>query len=175
MPIDTSRPFLPVRIAILTVSDTRTEQTDRSGALLADLASAAGHVVAARRIVRDEPDDVEAALREWVADPGIDAVIATGGTGVTGRDTTPEAFGRVLEKELPGFGEAFRHLSWVKLGSSAIHSRALGGVAGGTWLFAIPGSTGACRDAWEGIFAEQLDSRWVPCNLVEMMPRLLEK
>jgi molybdopterin adenylyltransferase len=174
MPLDPNRSFVPVRIAILTVSDTRNFDTDRSGQTLQDRAEAAGHVVAARKIVKDEAPDIEAALRTWVADPMIDAVIATGGTGVTGRDTTPEAFVKVIEKELPGFGEAFRWLGWQKLGSSAIHSRAMAGVADGTWLFAIPGSTGACKDAWDGIFAEQFDARWRPCNFIEMMPRLRE-
>ena len=174
MPIDASASFVPVRIAILTVSDTRTWETDRSGKILADRATAAGHEVAERRIVKDEAPDIERALRDWIADPLVDAVISTGGTGVTGRDTTPEAFAKVVQKELPGFGEAFRWLGWQKLGSSAIHSRAMAGVADGTWLFAIPGSTGACKDAWDGIFAEQFDARWRPCNFVEMMPRLRE-
>ena len=174
MPIDDSRSFIPVRIAILTVSDTRTFETDRSGQTLQDRAEAAGHEVAERRIVKDEAPEIEAALRAWVADPTVDAVIATGGTGVTGRDTTPEAFDRVIEKGLPGFGELFRWISLQKIGTSTLHSRAMAGVAEGTWLFAIPGSTGACKDAWDGIFAEQFDARWRPCNFVEMMPRLRE-
>jgi molybdenum cofactor biosynthesis protein B len=135
---------------------------------------AAGHRVAARRIERDDADGIEAALRSWIANPEIDVVISTGGTGVTGRDVTPEAFARVLEKEITGFGELFRMLSYAKIGSSTIQSRALGGVAGGTYLFALPGSTGAVRDGWDDILVTQLDSRHRPCNLVELMPRLRE-
>lgn len=172
--IDESRPFLAVNIAILTVSDTRTEADDRSGTVLADLASGDGHRVAVRRIVRDERDAIVAQLREWIADPSIDVVVATGGTGVTGRDVTPEAFESVFEKRIDGFGELFRWLSYAKIGTSTIQSRATGGVAGGTYLFAVPGSPGACRDAWEGILRSQLDNRHRPCNLVELMPRLQE-
>jgi len=172
--MESSPPFLPVNIAVLTISDTRTLADDRSGDTLVDRISAAGHHVAARRIERDDADAIEAALREWIADPQIDVVISTGGTGVTGRDVTPEAFARVLEKEITGFGELFRMLSYAKIGSSTIQSRALGGVAGGTYLFALPGSTGAVRDGWDDILVTQLDSRHRPCNLVELMPRLKE-
>lgn len=174
MPIDESLRFLPVSIAVLTVSDTRDMATDRSGALLAERVAAAGHSLHSRRIVRDEPDAIEAVLRDWVADPAVDVGITTGGTGITGRDVTPEAFGRVLEKEIGGFGELFRMLSYAKIGTSTIQSRALGGVAGGTYLFALPGSSGAVKDGWDDILRFQLDSRHKPCNLVELMPRLQE-
>ena len=174
MPIDESRAFLPVRIAVLTVSDTRTRANDTSGDTLAGRIEAAGHVLADRRIVRDDADAIETILREWVADPEVDAVVTTGGTGITGRDVTPEAFDRVLEKRIEGFGELFRMLSYATIGTSTIQSRAIGGVAGGTYLFALPGSTGACKDGWDGILAAQLDSRHRPCNLVELMPRLME-
>ncbi|GIX09590.1 molybdenum cofactor biosynthesis protein B [Elioraea sp.] len=172
--IDESRPFLPVNIAILTVSDTRTPATDTSGDTLAERIQGAGHRVVARALVRDEVDAIAAHLADWIADPGIDVVISTGGTGITGRDVTPEAFERVVEKRIEGFGELFRMLSYQKIGTSTIQSRALGGVARGTYLFALPGSPGACRDAWDDILRFQLDSRHRPCNLVELMPRLQE-
>jgi molybdenum cofactor biosynthesis protein B len=172
--LDPTRPFLPVNIALLTVSDTRSAAEDRSGRALAELAEAAGHRIAARHILRDEQQDIVLQLRQWIADPEIDVVIATGGTGVTGRDVTPEAFHSVYEKEIPGFGELFRWLSYEKIGTSTIQSRATAGVAGGTYLFALPGSPGACRDAWEGILVHQLDNRFRPCNFVELMPRLQE-
>jgi molybdenum cofactor biosynthesis protein B len=172
--IDESLRFLPVSIAVLTVSDTRTPGTDRSGDTLAERIAEAGHTLVARALVRDEADAIEAQLRDWVANPSVDVVITTGGTGITGRDVTPEAFRRVLEKEITGFGELFRMLSYQKIGTSTIQSRAIGGVAGGTYLFALPGSPGACRDAWDDILKWQLDSRHRPCNLVELMPRLKE-
>jgi molybdenum cofactor biosynthesis protein B len=172
--IDESRPFLPVNIAVLTVSDTRSESNDRSGDTLADLIAAAGHRVAQRRIVKDDQATIVAQLRAWIADPNIDVVISTGGTGVTGRDVTPEAFQVVYEKEIAGFGELFRWLSYQKVGTSTIQSRATAGVAGGTYLFALPGSPGACRDGWDDIIKHQLDNRHRPCNLVELMPRLQE-
>jgi len=172
--LDETRPFLPVNIALLTVSDTRDAAQDRSGNTLADLAATAGHRVVVRRIVRDEQDQIVAQLRAWIADPQIDVVISTGGTGVTGRDVTPEAFDSVYEKEIAGFGELFRWLSYEKVGTSTIQSRATAGVAGGTYLFALPGSPSACRDAWEGILVHQLDNRFRPCNFVELMPRLQE-
>jgi molybdenum cofactor biosynthesis protein B len=172
--IDESRKFLPVAIAVLTVSDTRDAASDSSGDALAARIAEAGHHLAARAILKDDADAIAAQLRDWVADPGIDVVISTGGTGVTGRDVTPEAFGRVLEKTIEGFGELFRMLSYQKIGTSTMQSRALGGVAGGTYLFALPGSTGAVKDGWDDILRFQLDSRHRPCNLVELMPRLRE-
>jgi len=172
--LDDSRPFLPVNIAVLTVSDTRTATDDKSGDTLAELIGRDGHRVAARLIVRDDQAAIEAQLRRWIADPAIDVVVSTGGTGVTGRDVTPEAFEAVFEKTIPGFGEVFRWLSWQKIGTSTIQSRATAGVAGGTYLFALPGSPSACRDAWEDILKHQLDNRFRPCNLVELMPRLQE-
>ena len=171
---DDSRPFLPVNIAVLTVSDTRSEADDRSGATLADLIARDGHRMIARRIVKDDQSAIVAQLRQWIADPAVDVVIATGGTGVTGRDVTPEAFHQVYEKEIAGFGELFRWLSYQKVGTSTIQSRATAGVAGGTYLFALPGSPSACRDGWDDIIKHQLDNRHRPCNLVELMPRLQE-
>ncbi len=172
--IDQSRLFVPVTIAVLTVSDTRTAADDRSGDVLAARITGAGHRVGDRAIVRDDSALIEARLRGWIADPGMDAVITTGGTGVTGRDVTPEAFDRVVEKRIEGFGELFRMLSYQKIGTSTMQSRAMAGVAGGTYLFALPGSTGAVKDAWDDILVWQLDSRHRPCNLVELMPRLQE-
>ncbi|MBY0334481.1 MAG: molybdenum cofactor biosynthesis protein B [Acetobacteraceae bacterium] len=174
MPIDPSLPFLPVNIAVLTVSDTRDMASDRSGQILQDRIEAAGHRCVAREIAKDEADLIEAVLRRWIADPAVDCVISTGGTGITGRDVTPEAFQRVLEKQIEGFGELFRMLSYAKIGTSTMQSRAIGGVADGTYLFALPGSTGACKDAWDDILVFQLDARHRPCNLVELMPRLRE-
>jgi len=175
MPIDSARPFVPVQLAILTVSDTRTAADDKSGDLLVERATTAGHRVVARRIVPDDQGTIEKTLRELIAAPEIDVVIATGGTGVTGRDVTPEAFHAVYEKEIAGFGELFRFLSYATIGTSTIQSRATAGVAGGTYLFALPGSTGACKDAWDQILGQQLDSRFRPCNFVELMPRLKER
>ena len=172
--IDESRPFRAVNIAVLTVSDSRGPAEDRSGRVLMERIEEAGHTVAARRIVTDERDEIAAALRAWIENPEVDAVIATGGTGVTGRDVTPEAFHAVYDKEIPGFGELFRQLSHELIGSSTMQSRATGGVAGGTYLFALPGSPGACKDGWDKILRYQLDYRWRPCNLVELMPRLRE-
>ena len=174
MPIDETLPFLPVNIAVLTVSDTRDLASDKSGQVLADRLTAAGHKLADRRIVSDDVSAIEAVLREWIAHREIDVVITTGGTGITGRDVTPEAFMRVLDKEISGFGELFRMLSYQKIGTSTMQSRAIGGVTAGTYLFALPGSTGACKDGWDEILRFQLDSRHRPCNLVELMPRLLE-
>lgn len=172
--IDESRPFIPVNIAVLTVSDTRTAANDSSGDTLADRVVKAGHVVAARVIEKDDASAIERLLRGWIADPRIDVVITTGGTGITGRDVTPEAFDRVMEKRIEGFGELFRMLSYQKIGTSTMQSRAIGGVAGGTYLFALPGSTGAVKDGWDDILVSQLDNRHRPCNLVELMPRLQE-
>jgi molybdenum cofactor biosynthesis protein B len=172
--IDESRPFHPVNIAVLTVSDSRTETDDKSGNILVDRLQAAGHHLADKIIVKDEADAIVAQLRAWIDDPAIDVVIATGGTGVTGRDVTPEAFHSIYEKAIAGFGELFRMLSYEKIGTSTLQSRATGGVAGGTYLFALPGSPGACKDGWDGILQYQLDYRQKPCNLVELMPRLNE-
>lgn len=172
--IDTKRTFIPVRIAVATISDTRTTANDTSGDALANRLTQAGHELAARTIIHDDADLITAQLQSWIADPSIDVIITSGGTGVTGRDVTPEAFRRVLEKEIEGFGELFRMLSYTKIGTSTMQSRALGGVANGTYLFALPGSTGAVKDGWDDILCFQLDSRHVPCNLVELMPRLKE-
>ncbi|MDX3884813.1 MAG: molybdenum cofactor biosynthesis protein B [Sphingomonas sp.] len=175
MPIDESRPFLPIRIAVLTVSDTRGLAEDRSGDALVARLEAAGHVLADRAIVRDDADLIVARLHGWIEDDQVDCVITTGGTGVTGRDVTPEALARVWDKEIPGFGELFRWLSYQTIGTSTIQSRACAGVARGTYLFALPGSTGAVKDGWDGILATQLDNRHRPCNFVELMPRLMER
>jgi len=172
--IDESRPFIAVNIAVLTVSDTRTAANDSSGDALAERINSAGHRLVARAIEMDDADAIERQLRAWIADPGVDVVITSGGTGVTGRDVTPEAFDRVLEKRIEGFGELFRMLSYQTIGTSTMQSRAVGGVARGTYLFALPGSTGAVNEAWDGILVLQLDSRHRPCNLVELMPRLQE-
>ena len=166
--------FVAINIAVMTVSDTRTELNDKSGDTLSDRLQSAGHALAARAIVRDNKDSIVAQLRAWVNDPGVDAVLATGGTGVTGRDVTPEAFHAVYDKEISGFGELFRMLSYEKIGTSTIQSRATAGVAKGTYLFALPGSTGACKDAWDDILVYQLDIRHKPCNFVELIPRLRE-
>jgi len=175
MPIDENAAFLPVRIAVLTVSDSRTIETDTSGAILVERLTQAGHVLADRAIVTDDADAIVARLNSWIDDPAVDCVISTGGTGLTGRDVTPEAFARVRDKEIEGFGELFRWLSYAKIGTSTIQSRATAAVARGTYLFALPGSSGAVRDGWDGILATQLDSRHRPCNFVELMPRLRER
>jgi molybdenum cofactor biosynthesis protein B len=172
--IDESKPFLPVNIAVLTISDTRGEAEDKSGRTLVEMIQRDGHKIAAKAIVKDEVAAIVQRLRAWIADPAIDVVISTGGTGLTGRDVTPEAFRQVYEKEIEGFGELFRQISFAKVKTSTIQSRATGGVAKGTYLFALPGSPGACRDGWEEILRWQLDSRHRPCNLVELMPRLQE-
>ncbi len=172
--IDETKPFLPVRIAVLTVSDTRTAADDRSGDALVERLTAAGHRLAARAIVQDDRAAIADRLRAFVADPEIDVVISTGGTGLTGRDVTIEAHRDVYEKEIEAFGPVFAVLSMQKIGTSAVQSRATGGVAGGKYLFALPGSPSACRDAWDGILAAQLDYRHRPCNFVEIMPRLDE-
>lgn len=172
--IDETARFLPVRIAIATITDTRDASNDTSGDTLAARIEAAGHVLAGRAILRDEVATIEAQLRAWIADAEVDVVITTGGTGITGRDVTPEAYRKVLEKEIEGFGELFRWISFSKIGTSTMQSRALGGVANGTYLFALPGSTGAVKDGWDEILRYQLDSRHGPCNLAELMPRLRE-
>ncbi len=172
--IDETAPFRPLNIAVLTVSDTRTEADDRSGDVLAERLAAAGHRLAARAIVRDDADLIAARFRAWIADPGVDVVISTGGTGVTGRDVTPEALRAVAEKRIEGFGELFRMLSYAKIGTSSLQSRADAGVAGGTYIFCLPGSPGACRDGWDDILVFQLDIRHRPCNFAELIPRLRE-
>ncbi len=172
--IDQGRPFIPVNIAVLTVSDTRTQADDKSGDLLVERLTGAGHRLAARAMVIDEHDAITEQLRAWIADAAIDVVLASGGTGLTGRDVTPEAFHALYDKEIEGFGELFRALSFARIGASTIQSRATAGVAGGTYLFALPGSPGACRDAWDDILSTQLDIRHRPCNFVELMPRLSE-
>jgi molybdopterin adenylyltransferase len=172
--IDETREFIPVNIAVLTVSDTRGLNDDRSGNTLVERIAQSGHNLAARAIVTDDQDKIVAQLKAWIADPKIDVVISTGGTGVTGRDVTPEAFESIYEKKIEGFGEMFRYISFQKIGVSTIQSRATAGVAGGTYLFALPGSPGACRDGWDDILKSQLDYRHRPCNFVELLPRLEE-
>jgi molybdenum cofactor biosynthesis protein B len=172
--IDESLPFKPVRIAVLTVSDTRTEKEDKSGALLAEMLQADGHELAERAIVRDEIGQIQAKLKAWIADPSVDVVITTGGTGLTGRDVTPEAARPLFEKEIEGFSVLMHMLSFEKIGTSTIQSRSVAGLAGGTYIFCVPGSPGACKDAWMGILRHQLDFRHRPCNMVEIMPRLME-
>jgi len=172
--IDESRPFIPVRIAVMTVSDTRTLDNDRSGNTLVELLTAAGHILVDRAIVQDDQGRITDQLDRWIDDPEVEVVISTGGTGVTGRDVTPEAFEALYEKPIAGFGELFRWLSYQKIGTSTIQSRATAGVARGTYLFALPGSPSACRDGWEMILKDQLDYRHRPCNFVELFPRLRE-
>lgn len=172
--LDKSKEFIPVRIAVLTVSDTRDAAQDKSGDLLVERIEAAGHVIAARHILRDERRLIADQLRSWCDDGEIDVVISTGGTGLTGRDVTVEAHRDVYEKEIDAFGTVFTIISMEKIGTSAVQSRATGGVANGTYLFALPGSPGACKDAWDGILEKQLDYRHRPCNFVEIMPRLDE-
>jgi len=173
--VDPSRTFKPINIAVLTVSDTRTAADDTSGDILVDRVQKSGHRLAARAIVRDDPSLIVSKLNNWIDDPAIDAVVSTGGTGLTGRDVTPEALGRIDgAREIPGFGELFRWISFQTIGTSTIQSRACAVVARGTYIFALPGSNGAVKDGWDGILAEQLDSRNRPCNFVELMPRLKE-
>ncbi len=172
--IDESRDFIPIRIAVLTVSDTRTTEDDRSGDTLAARIEDAGHSVQARQIVTDDREKIAEILKKWCADEKIDAILSTGGTGLTGRDVTVEAHRDVYEKEIEAFGTVFTHVSMAKIGTSAVQSRACGGVANGTYLFALPGSTGACKDAWDEILSFQFDYRHRPCNFVEIMPRLDE-
>ncbi|MEZ5694250.1 MAG: molybdenum cofactor biosynthesis protein B [Altererythrobacter sp.] len=174
MAIDPSRTFKPINIALLTVSDTRTAADDTSGDILAERIKAAGHRLAARAIERDDADALVQRLNNWIDDQGIDAIVSTGGTGLTGRDVTPEALDRVKERDIPGFGELFRMISYSTIGTSTIQSRACAVLARGTYVFALPGSNGAVKDGWDGILAEQLDSRNRPCNFVELMPRLRE-
>ncbi|WP_417601141.1 molybdenum cofactor biosynthesis protein B [Pararhodobacter oceanensis] len=172
--LDETKPFVPVRIAVLTVSDTRGLAEDRSGDTLVARIEGAGHMLAARKIIRDERAEIAAQLRAWAQDPEIDVIISAGGTGLTGRDVTVEAHRDVYEKEIDAFGTVFTMVSMQKIGTSAVQSRATGGVAHGTYMFALPGSTGACKDAWDEILVKQLDYRHLPCNFVEIMPRLEE-
>ncbi len=174
MAVDPSRTFKPIRIALLTVSDTRGPEDDTSGDILAERITTAGHSLADRRIERDDADRLVQVLNAWIDDQGIDAVVITGGTGLTGRDVTPEALERVKEKDIPGFGELFRWISYQTIGTSTVQSRACAVLSRGTYIFALPGSNGAVRDGWDRILAEQLDSRNRPCNFVELMPRLRE-
>ena len=168
------RAFEPLQIAVLTVSDSRGEAEDKSGKLLVDRLTQAGHRCAEKRIVRDDIYAIRAVVSAWIADPGVQAVITTGGTGVTGRDGTPEAVAPLLDKTLEGFGEVFRMISWQQIKTSTIQSRAIAGVANGTYIFCVPGSSGACATAWDELIAAQLDRRTRPCNLADLMPRLLE-
>jgi molybdenum cofactor biosynthesis protein B len=172
--IDETRPFKPVNIAVLTVSDTRTLETDKSGDTLVDRLKRDGHSLVDRAIVTDDVEKIQVQVRKWIEDPRVEAVITTGGTGVTGRDVTPEALEALFEKKIEGFGEAFRWISFQKIGTSTMQSRATAGVANGTYIFALPGSTGACRDGWDDILHYQLDIRFRPCNFAELMPRLNE-
>ncbi|HEY3639304.1 MAG TPA: molybdenum cofactor biosynthesis protein B [Rhizomicrobium sp.] len=172
--IDESVAFIPVRIAVLTVSDTRDASNDTSGDTLASRIADAGHIVAARNLLRDDREQITAQLRHWIADPNIDVVISSGGTGLTGRDVTVEAFRSLFEKEIDGFSVLFHQVSFETVGTSTIQSRACAGVAGGTYLFALPGSTGAVKDGWDNILKYQLDIRHRPCNFVQVMPRLEE-
>lgn len=169
-----NRNFIPLNIAVLTISDTRTDADDKSGHLLVDLLTAAGHRLAAKKIVTDDKYAIRASLSEWIADPAIQAIVTTGGTGLTGRDGTPEAVQPLLDKTIEGFGELFRMLSFDEIGASSLQSRCLAGLANGTFIFCLPGSTGACRSGWEKLIAPQLDNRTMPCNLVMLMPRFNE-
>lgn len=174
MKLDESRPFIPMKIAVLTVSDTRNMEDDKSGATLAERLTQAGHVLADRAIVTDDVEAIQAKVKTWIADSGVDVVITTGGTGFTGRDVTPEALEPIFEKKMEGFSAVFHRISYDKIGVSTVQSRATAGTAGGTFIFCLPGSPGACRDAWDGILQSQLDYRHRPCNFVEIAPRLDE-
>lgn len=175
MAIDTEREFKPINIVVLTVSDTRDAQDDTSGDILAERIASAGHKLVGRAIEKDDASRITSRLNNWIDDRDVDAIITTGGTGLTGRDVTPEALDRIKDKEIPGFGEIFRLISYRSIGTSTVQSRAMAVVARGTYIFALPGSNGAVKDGWDGILVEQLDSRNRPCNFVELMPRLLEK
>jgi molybdenum cofactor biosynthesis protein B len=172
--IDESRAFVPLKIAVLTVSDTRALEEDRSGGALVARIEEAGHILADRKIVTDDIPRIQAAVKSWIDDEAIDIILTTGGTGFTGRDVTPDALEPLFEKRMDGFSEVFHRISYDKIGTSTIQSRATGGVAGATFIFALPGSPGACKDAWDGILKWQLDYRHMPCNFVEIMPRLDE-
>ena len=172
--IDTSRQLKPVKVAVLTISDTRDEESDTSGHVLAERVKAAGHELVDKAIVRDDIQDIRAKIEGWVASGFVEAIVTTGGTGITGRDVTPEALDRVKEKDIPGFGELFRWISFKTIGTSTVQSRACAVLSRGTYIFALPGSNGAVKDGWDQILAEQLDNRNRPCNFVELMPRLRE-
>ncbi|WP_425906138.1 molybdenum cofactor biosynthesis protein B [Nitrobacter sp. TKz-YC02] len=174
MSIDETKPFVPLNIAVLTVSDTRSLEEDKSGATLAERLTGAGHKLGARDIVTDDVEAIRTLMKRWIADPGIDVIITTGGTGFTGRDVTPEAVEPLFDKRMDGFSIAFHMLSHAKIGTSTVQSRATAGTASSTFIFCLPGSPGACRDGWDGILAHQLDYRTRPCNFVEIMPRLDE-
>lgn len=174
MAVDPERTFKPINIAVLTVSDTRGPEDDTSGDILVERIRQAGHKLASRALEKDDADRIASRLNNWIDDPSVDAIVSTGGTGLTGRDVTPEALDRVKDKEIPGFGEIFRLISYRTIGTSTVQSRAMAVVARGTYIFALPGSNGAVKDGWDGILAEQLDSRNRPCNFVELMPRLRE-
>lgn len=171
----TDQGFVPLSIAVLTVSDSRTETDDTSGRLLREKAESAGHRVLAKEIVRDDVYQMRAVFSRWIADPGVQVILSTGGTGLTGRDSTPEAVAPLLDKQIEGFGELFRQVSYPEIGTSTVQSRAFGGLANGTLIFCLPGSTGACRTAWERILRAQLDCRTRPCNFAQLIPRLLER
>lgn len=173
--VNESLEFKPVRIAVLTVTDSRTRENDTSGDILAQRIEAAGHILAARDLVADDREAISAAVSAWIKDPAVDAVISTGGTGLTGRDVTPEALKPLFDKEIEGFSVIFHQVSFESVGLSTLQSRAVAGVAGGTFIFALPGSNGAVKDGWDKVISHQLDSRHRPCNLVELMPRLMEK
>lgn len=173
--IDETREFLPLRIAVMTVSDTRDEASDTSGKILVDRAEAAGHEVVLKRIVKDDRATIAAQLRDWAAADNVEVILTTGGTGLTGRDVTPEAVTDVCQKMIPGFGELFRALSFETIGVSTMQSRACAGVCDGTYVFALPGSNGACKDGWDQILSLQLDSRYRPCNVAGLIPRLQER
>lgn len=173
--IDESLEFIPVRIAVLVVSDTRTMETDTSGATLAERIEAAGHILAARRILRDDVQAIRAQVSAWIADPDVDVVISSGGTGLTGRDVTPEAVTPLFDKTIDGFSVIFHQVSFQSVGLSTLQSRAVAGLASGTFVFCLPGSTGAVKDGWDKVISQQLDSRHRPCNLVDLMPRLMER
>jgi molybdenum cofactor biosynthesis protein B len=175
MPIDSTKEFTPINISVLTISDTRTEATDKSGQILAKKIREKGHGLSHKEIVKDDKEEIKKILLNWCEDKNVDVIITTGGTGVTGRDTTPEALNEIKDKEIPGFGELFRLISYKKIGASTIQSRALAVLTKGTYIFALPGSTGAVTDAWEDILKFQLDSRFKPCNFIELIPRLNEK
>ena len=172
MRIDTSKSFVPLKIVVITISDSRTEKNDKSGQFLTNAVQTAGHELFAKKIISDDIEKIVAMLRTYILEPAVEVIICTGGTGLTTRDVTPEAFQQVIEKEIPGFGELFRYLSFQKIGTSTIQSRATAGTANQTLLFALPGSTGACKDAWEGILKWQLDIRHRPCNFAEILPRM---